>query len=242
MTSCLSGLSNSTWLPVDTIGWLLGDHGRHGLYMIGSPAWWDHQLALPGMHVGWMTLAVSEGSPAFGEPLSLQHVWFSQGTENNVSAIRGAKRACKWERRDLLDASSADKPGNCADCQSEEWKGRSKRGNSASNLIHLFHRKAHKVTHRPSIPVSWLGVLSVIHSPEKGWCPIYVHGDRMLQKNDSNAKFRSDDCLLMPPAPGSSYISSHLPSYNSVSWPSFVGFYLLIALGCIPFSHLNATS
>lgn len=95
----------------------------------------------------------------FGEPLSLQHVWFSQGTENNVSAIPGTKRARKWERRDLLDASSADKPGNCADCQSEEWKGRSKRGNSASNLIHLFHRKAHKVTHRPSIPVSWLGGL-----------------------------------------------------------------------------------
>lgn len=54
----------------------------------------------------------------------------------------------------LLDASSADKPVNRADCQSEEWKERGKRGNFASNLIHLFHRKAHKVTHRPSIQVS----------------------------------------------------------------------------------------
>lgn len=117
MTSCLNRLSNSMWLPVDTSGWFLGDHDRHELYMIESPVWWDHQLALLSMCIGRRTLAVSEGSLAFGgawstfgEPLSLQHVWFLQGTENNVSTIHGVKRACKWERRDLLDASSADKP------------------------------------------------------------------------------------------------------------------------------------
>lgn len=55
----------------------------------------------------------------------------------------------------LLGASSADKLVNCADFQSEEWKERSKRGNFASHLIHLFYRKAHEITHRSPLH-SWL--------------------------------------------------------------------------------------
>lgn len=41
----------------------------------------------------------------------------------------------------LLGVSSADKPENCADCWSEEWKERSMRGNCACNLIHSFSRR-----------------------------------------------------------------------------------------------------
>lgn len=123
--------------------------------------------------VSWVTPAVGDRKKSclwrkvncqisFGGPLNLQYLWFLQGHAKTMLVtlkFTVPKGHESGRGESLLDAFSADKPVNCADYQSEGWKERRKRGNLASNLIHLFHRKAHKVTHRPSIQVSWRGGL-----------------------------------------------------------------------------------
>lgn len=163
MISCLNGLNNSTWLPVKTRGWILG-RAWQTWTVTESPAWWDHELPLLSMcvQVEWHLLWGSRWKSCLWGRVNYQ-ITFGKPPQCAVSVVlAGYTKQCQrysssWCQKGmkvgerLLGASSADKPANCADCQSEEWKERRKRGSFASSLIHLFHRKAHKVTHRPSI-------------------------------------------------------------------------------------------
>lgn len=166
--------NNSMWLSFKTSRWILGKN----MAATGVVQWWT---VLPGEMMSshcWVCVerwddtcgGVPEGtrsqkevlalgwgwtlrSPLEG-PLNLQHQFLTGSTEQcqRYSSSPVPKEHGSGRGESLLHDTSADKPVNCADCQSEEWKERSKRGNFASNLICLLHRKAHKVTHRPSIP------------------------------------------------------------------------------------------
>lgn len=158
--------NNSMWLPLKTSEWVLGRTWL--LWELSSDgksclvSW--RALIAEHMYVGWIILAVGYQKEVlllgrvnyqitFRGPLDLQlfdphrvhramPVIFKLVVPKGHESGRGES---------LLDASSADKPANCIDCQSEEWKERSKRGNFVFNFFYLFHRKAHKVIHSPSI-------------------------------------------------------------------------------------------
>lgn len=163
----ISGLYWKT--PFRTRGWVLGKD----MATMEAVQWWkvlpDEQWApiteCVTVCVDWTTLAMGsqKGILLLGEDEPSDHLWKNLSTCSTWDSSRvhrtmpgnfkftvpnghGSGRG-----QSLLDASSADKPANWADSQSEEWKEGSKRGNFASYFIHLFYRKVHKVTHRPSI-------------------------------------------------------------------------------------------
>lgn len=159
--------NNSMWLPLKTSEWVLGNN----MVAMGAVQWWT---VLPGKPMSshcWARVfrlnntccGVPERSLAFGggrtigSPLgdpstcSIFDPHLVHRAMPVIFKFMVPKGHESGRGESLLDAYSADKPANCVDCQSEEWKERSEEGNFVFNLFYLFHRKAHEVTHSPSI-------------------------------------------------------------------------------------------